>query len=84
VDLKGKNKNVNLVTTSNANERYGNLHTVLSMFQSPSLWIDICANIHVCADIGMFSFHQGLQGSSVLMRNGSNASIHGVGTVDLK
>jgi hypothetical protein len=84
VDLKGKNKNVNLMTTSNANERYGNLPTVLSMFQSPSLWIDICANIHMCADIGMFSSHQRLQGSFVLMGNGSNASIHDVSTVDLK
>jgi hypothetical protein len=42
------------------------------------------ANIHVCDDISLFSSYQGLQGSSVLMGNGSHASIRGVGIVDLK
>ena len=32
----------------------------------------------------MFSSYHGLQGSSVLMGNGSHASVHGVGMVDLK
>jgi hypothetical protein len=36
VDHKGKKKNVDLVTTSNADDGYGNLPTVLSVFQSPN------------------------------------------------
>jgi hypothetical protein len=40
--------------------------------------------IFMCADISLFSSYQGLQGSSVLMGNGSHTSIRGVGTVDLK
>jgi hypothetical protein len=82
VDKKEKKK-VNLVTASTTDEGYGNF-TVLSVFQSPSWWIDTGANIHVCAHISLFSFCQGLQGSSVLMGNGSHASVRGVGTVDLK
>jgi hypothetical protein len=79
-----KEKKVNLVTASSTDDGYGNLPTVLSVFQSPSWWLDTCANIHVCDDISLFSSYQGLQGSSVLMGNGSHASVHGVGTVDLK
>ena len=79
-----KKKNVNPVTTINADDGYGNLPTVLSVFQSPSWWVDKCANIHVCADISMFSSYQGLQGVSVLMGNGSHVSVRGVGSVDLK
>jgi hypothetical protein len=54
------------------------------MFQSPSWWVNTGANIHVCADILLFSSYQGLQGFSVLMGNGSHASVRDVGTVDLK
>jgi hypothetical protein len=72
------------MTASIADDGYGNFPIVLSVFQSPSWWVDTCANIHVCVGISLFSFYQGLQDSSVLMRNGSHASVHGVGTVDLK
>jgi hypothetical protein len=82
-DRKEKKK-VHLVTASSADDRYGNFPTVLLVFQSLSWWVDTCANIHVCANISLFSFYQGLQGSSVLMENGSHASVRGVGTVDLK
>ena len=82
--LKGKKKNVNLVTISNDDNGYGNLPTILSVFQSLSWWVDTGANIHVCADISMFSSYQGLQGVSVLMGNGLHASVRGVGTVHLK
>jgi hypothetical protein len=82
-DRKEKKK-VNLVTASKADDEYGNFPTVLSVFQSPSWLVDTSANIHVCADISLFSSYQGLQGSSVLMGNGSYASVRGVGTVDLK
>jgi hypothetical protein len=83
VDRRGKNaKNVNVVTASNT-DGYGNLFTVLSVFQSPSWWIDTGANVHVCADISMFTSYQAARDSSVLMGNGSHASVCGVGTVDL-
>ena len=42
------------------------------------------ANVHVCGDISMFSSYQTAGTSTVLMGNGSSASVHGVGTVDLK
>ena len=53
-------------------------------FQSTSWWLDKGANVHVCADISMFSSYQTIRDFSMLMGNGSHASIHGVGTVDLK
>jgi hypothetical protein len=79
-----KEKKVNLVTATNADDGYGSLSTVLSVFQSPSWWLDTDANIHVCANVSLFSSYQLPQGSSVLMGNGSHASVRGVGTVDLK
>jgi hypothetical protein len=81
---KKEKKKVNLVTASSADDWYGNFPTILSVFQSPSWWVNTSANIHVCADISLFSSYQGLQGSSVLIGNGSHASVRGVGTVDLK
>jgi hypothetical protein len=79
-----KEKNVNLVTATNADDGYSSLPTALLVFQSPSWWLDTGANIHMCADVSLFSSYQLLQGSSVLMGNGSHASVCGVGTVDLK
>jgi hypothetical protein len=55
-----------------------------SVFQSTSSWLDTGANVHVCVDISMYSSYQFARGSSILMGNGSHASVHGVGTVDLK
>ena len=71
-----------MVTASNT-DGYGNLSTVFSVFQSPSWWIDTGANVHVCADMSMFTSYQVARDSSVLMGNGSHASVRGVGTVDL-
>jgi hypothetical protein len=79
-----KEKKVNLMTATNADDGYGSLPTVLSVFQSPSWWLDMGANIYVCADASLFSSYQLLQGSSVLMGNRSHASVCGVGNVDLK
>jgi hypothetical protein len=62
-----KDKKVNLVTATNTNDGYGSLPTVLLVFQSPSWWLDTGANIHVCANISLFSSYQLLQGSSILM-----------------
>jgi hypothetical protein len=38
----------------------------------------------VCSDASLFSSYQVTRYSSVMMENGSHASVHGVGTVDLK
>jgi hypothetical protein len=38
----------------------------------------------VCSDASLFSSYQVARDSSVLMGNGSHASVRGVGTVDLK
>jgi hypothetical protein len=81
---KKEKKKVHLVTASSADDGYINFSTVLSVFQSPSWWVDTGANIHVCVDISLFSSYQRLQGSSVLIGNGSHASVRDVGTIDLK
>ena len=49
-----------------------------------SWWFNTGANVHVCADISLFSSYQAVQDSSVLMENGSHASVRGVDTIDLK
>jgi hypothetical protein len=77
-------KDVNMTTLGTTEDGYGSLSTVLSVFQSMGWWFDTGANVHVCADISMFSSYQAVQGSSVLMGNGSHASVRGVGTIDLK
>jgi hypothetical protein len=63
---------------------YGNLPYVLLVFQSNTWWLDSGANVYVCSDDSLFSSYQVAQDSSVIMENGSHASVHGVGTVDLK
>ena len=73
-----------MTTLASTEDGYDNLSTVLSIFQSMSWWFDTGANIHVCANISLFSSYQAVQGSSVLMGNGSHASVRGVGTIDLK
>jgi hypothetical protein len=84
-DRRGKKGNVNTVIASNEEDKvYGNLPFIFSVFQSPSWWLDTGANVHVCSDINLFSSYQGARDSSILMGNGSHASIHGIGTVDLK
>jgi hypothetical protein len=79
-----KEKKVNLVTATNADDGYASIPTVFLVFRSPSWWLDTGPNIHVCDDISLFSSYQGLQGSSILMGNVSHASVRGVGKVDLK
>ena len=46
--------------------------------------VDTGANVHVCADISLFSSYQAVQGSNVLIGNMSHASVRGVGTIDMK
>nr|BAB03249.1 polyprotein [Oryza sativa] len=74
-----------IISEGGGTSGYGKiLPTVLSVFHSPDWWVDTGANIHVCADISLFSSYQVGRGSSLLMGNGSLAAVHGVGTVDLK
>jgi hypothetical protein len=74
-----------VVSEGGGTARYGNfLPTVLSVCSSPEWWIDTSANIHVCADISMFSSYQVGRTTSLLMGNGAHARVLGAGTVILK
>jgi hypothetical protein len=42
------------------------------------------ANIHVCADVSLFTSYQVSETGTLLMGNGSHARVLGVGTVVLK
>ena len=46
--------------------------------------MDSGANIHVCADVSLFSSYQVGRSSALLMGNGSRAHVLGVGTIILK
>jgi hypothetical protein len=64
---------------------YGNfLLKVLSVCKSREWWLDTSANVHVCADISLFSSYQADMTWSLLMGNGSHTRVLGVGTVNLK
>jgi hypothetical protein len=63
---------------------YGNLPSILSVFQSTSWWFDTGANVHLCSDASLFSFYQVACDSSVMMGNESHASVRDVGKVDPK
>jgi hypothetical protein len=83
---KGNKKSANMVISETAEtSRYGNiLHTVLLVYHLPEWWIDTGANIHVRADISLFSSYQVGGTGSLLMGNGSHACVPGVGTINLK
>jgi hypothetical protein len=53
------------------------------VFHHIEWWVDTGASVHVCADISMFTSYQA-QSLSVMMGNGLQATVPGVGTVDLK
>jgi hypothetical protein len=58
-ECHGKKGNVNTMITSNEGDKgHGNLSFIFSIFQSPSCWIDIGANVHMCSNINMFSSYQ--------------------------
>ena len=49
-------KSVNVTLSNNdAASGYGNLFTILLVCQSTDWWVDTGANIHVCADVSLFS-----------------------------
>jgi hypothetical protein len=83
---KGGKKSANMVINeAGGTSGYGNLlPTILSVCQSSKFWVDTGANIHVCADVSLFSSYQVGGSSSLLMRNISYVRVLGAGTVDLK
>jgi hypothetical protein len=60
---------------------YNSLPSIFSVFQSTSWWLRF---FHVCSDATLFSSYQTARDSTVMMGNGSHATVRGVGTVDLK
>jgi hypothetical protein len=52
--------------------------------ESCEYWADTSANIHVFADISLFSSYKCKGAGTLLMGNGSHARVLGVGTVILK
>ena len=82
---KPNKKTANTVEANAGTMGYDNLlPTVLSVCHSPDWWVDTGANIHVCADVSLFSSYQVGRTSSLLMENGARTAVRGVGTVDLK
>jgi hypothetical protein len=60
-----------MVEADGGTSGYGNLlHTILLVFNSPDWWVDTGANIHVCADIFLFSSYQVRWASTLLMGMG--------------
>jgi hypothetical protein len=82
---KPNKKIAKIVETDARTTGYGNLlPTVLSVYHSPDWWVDTGVNIHMCADVSLFSSYQAGWTSSLLMGKGACAVVRGVGTVDLK
>jgi hypothetical protein len=78
-------KTANTVTMAGVETSgYNSLPSVFSVFQSTSWWLDTGSNVHVCSDATLFSSYQTAQDSTVMMGNGSHATVRDVGTVDLK
>jgi hypothetical protein len=80
-------KTTNMVVSDTAEGTSGYVNllpTILSVFQSPEWWAYTSANIHVCADISLFSSYQCKGAGTLLMGNGSHACVLSVGTVILK
>jgi hypothetical protein len=85
--FKQEEKAANMVVseTEGGTSGYGNsLPTVLSVYHSPEWWMDIEANINVCANTSLFSSYQADGTGVLLMGNESHARVLDVGTVILK
>ena len=71
--------------TGGGTSGYGNsLPFVLSVCLSPEWWMDNGANIHVYADVSLFTSYQAGKTGALLMGNGSHVRVLGAGTVVLK
>jgi hypothetical protein len=80
-----KTTNMVISETGEGTLGYGNhLPTALLVCHSPEWWADTGANIHVCADISLFSSYQCKGTGALLMENGSHARVLSVGTIILK
>jgi hypothetical protein len=80
-----KTTNMVISETREGTSGYGNLlPTVLSVCHSPEWWDDTGVNIHVCADIFLFSSYQCKGTGALLMGNGSHACVLSVCIVILK
>jgi hypothetical protein len=78
-------KTANKITMAGAETSgYNSLLSIFSVFQSNSWWLDTGANVHMCSDATLFSPYQTVRDSTVMMGNGSHATVPGIGTVDLK
>jgi hypothetical protein len=54
-------KTANMVTnTGGGTCEYGNLPSVLLLFQSTTWWLDSGANVYVCSDASLFSSYQAI------------------------
>jgi hypothetical protein len=73
-----------VTSTGDGTSGYGNLPSILSVFQFTTWWLDSSANVLSCSNASLFSSYQVTQDSSVMMGIGSHTSVHCVGTVDLK
>jgi len=80
-----KSVNMDVSEAEGGTSVYGNyLPTVFSVCHSHKWWMDIGANVHVCADISLFSSYQADDTGALLMANSSHARVLGVGTIILK
>jgi hypothetical protein len=79
-----RQKSANVTIGDPSGSRYGNLLYIFFVCQSNDWWIDTWANIHVYIDISMFLSYQVRWGSTVMMENGSHATVLSIGTIDLK
>ena len=71
--------------TGGGTSGFGNsLPFVLSVCLSPEWWMDNGANIHLCADVSLFTSYQASRIGALLMGNGSHTRVLGAGTVVLK
>ena len=71
--------------TGGGTSGYGNsLPFVLSVCLSLEWWMDSGANIHVCADVSLFTSYQAGRTRALLTGNGSHARVLDASTVILK
>jgi hypothetical protein len=57
---------------------------ILLACQSTDWWLDTRANIHICSNLNLFSTYHVANSCSILMGNGSRATVQGVERADLK
>jgi ribosomal protein L32 len=72
------------VTVSEAGGGSRYVPSILLACQTTDWWIDTATNVHVCADYNLFSSYQACSSSTVVMGNGTQAAVRGIGRVDLR